>query len=122
MDPESAARTAILYTAVTTPFIIGVSYLFYRAIAFRGVPQSASDYGRKFAAWLAVLALMSGLVGFVSRLDAESFAAGLVVTGVFGALGFGVGFLFGQIFGSARGWLVGARRCMRRGSTSCWHW
>lgn len=36
MEPESAARTALVYTVITTPVSIGVSYLIYRIIAVRG--------------------------------------------------------------------------------------
>lgn len=92
----SEAGNAFLISAVTVGLAGAVGYGIYRLALPKGQAVTPIQIGRKWFAWMAMIATFTALPRFVQTLDVLAFINWLVVLVFYGGLAFAVGWLYGR--------------------------
>lgn len=95
----AAAETAIVTAVINVGLAGSVGYGLYKIITVKGEAATASDYGRKWLAWMVAIGTLSTLPKFFRHFDAESFATWIVVIVFFGTAAFVAGWVYGKSLG-----------------------
>jgi len=94
-DNETMAY-ALTTSFINTAIALAIGYVFYRLIKTKGTPIKASEYGRNWTAWLAVISTTALLPKVIMQPNINTVFAWLVPLIVFSAITFTLGLAYGK--------------------------
>jgi hypothetical protein len=94
----ATAGTTLVTTAITVGLAGAIGYGLYKVITVKGEATIASDYGRKWLAWMVVVVSIAILPRFFRRFDADSLVTWVIDVVFYGAVAFVAGWLYGKVF------------------------
>ena len=96
----TAVIGAIAFGAIAFVAAAGLAYGLFRWISSTGPAQTPVEMGRKWLAWVALIATVALLPKFIRTLDVNQFAAWLTNLSIWGGIAFIGGWLYGKLYKS----------------------
>ena len=91
----AAAENALITTTITVIIAGAVGYGLYKIISVKEA-ATASDYGRKWLAWMILIGTLSMLPNFFRNYDFDSFFKWMIVVVIYGLVAFIGGWIYGK--------------------------
>lgn len=90
---------AFLIAALTVGIAGAIGYGIFRWVSPKGRPETPTQMGRKWFAWLALITTVTFLPKFIRTFDVDAFAIWILNFVVWGGLAFVGGWLYGKLSG-----------------------